>query len=207
MHQFVQSSNELLRKRGYRLTPQRYMILSVIQEANEHLSIEKITERVQARNPYVSLSTVYRTLELLKKLDLIRENHLPGEQPHYEAVDGQAHHHLVCRRCRMTIHLDETLLGNLHNELEAKYNFHGLTLNLVAAGYCTSCWQILQQEEQALEVSEDLEGISETPEAQDQQRQSQQVDHQQVVEQVDVEEEQQSNSSVKQHTTRTNNPA
>ncbi|MBV9616750.1 MAG: transcriptional repressor, partial [Ktedonobacteraceae bacterium] len=76
MHSFIQSSNELLRKRGYRLTPQRYMILSVIQEANEHLSIEQITERVQMRNPYVSLSTVYRTLELLKKLDLIQENHL-----------------------------------------------------------------------------------------------------------------------------------
>src|ERR1051326_703596 len=57
MHQFVRSSNELLRKKGYRLTPQRYMILSVIQEANEHLSVEQIQERVQKRNPYVSLST------------------------------------------------------------------------------------------------------------------------------------------------------
>src|SRR5436305_1243783 len=89
MHQFVRSSNELLRKKGYRLTPQRYMILSVIQEANEHLSVEQITERVQQRNPYVSLSTIYRTLELLKKLGLVRENHLLG-QPHYEAVDSQA---------------------------------------------------------------------------------------------------------------------
>ena len=43
MHHFIQASNELLRKRGYRLTPQRYMILSVIQEANEHLSVEQIT--------------------------------------------------------------------------------------------------------------------------------------------------------------------
>jgi len=89
MHQFVKSSNELLRKLGYRLTPQRYMILSVIQEASEHLTIDQITERVQQRNPYVSLSTVYRTLELLKKLDLIRENRLSGEQSYYEAADGQ----------------------------------------------------------------------------------------------------------------------
>src|SRR5215472_9898848 len=99
MEHFVETSNELLRKRGYRLTPQRYMILSVIQEAAEHLSVEQITERVQQRNPYVSLSTIYRTLELLKKLDLVRENHLPGEQPHYEAARGSAHHHLICRRC------------------------------------------------------------------------------------------------------------
>lgn len=87
MHQYVKSSNEMLRKRGYRLTPQRFMILSVIQEAEEHLSIDQITERVQKRNPYVNLSTIYRTLELLRELGLVRENHLPGEQPHYEAAE------------------------------------------------------------------------------------------------------------------------
>ena len=99
MHSFLESSNKLLRKRGYRLTPQRHIILRVIEEANEHLSVEQITERVQQYNPHVSLSTVYRTLELLRELGLVRENHLPGEQPHYEAAEGAAHHHLVCRSC------------------------------------------------------------------------------------------------------------
>ena len=68
MHHYVNASNEMLRKRGYRLTPQRFMILSVIQEAEEHLTIDQIAERVQKRNPYVSLSTIYRTLELLREL-------------------------------------------------------------------------------------------------------------------------------------------
>jgi Fe2+ or Zn2+ uptake regulation protein len=146
MHQYVNSSNEMLRKRGYRLTPQRFMILSVIQEAEEHLSIDQITERVQKRNPYVSLSTIYRTLELLRELGLVRENHLPGEQPHYEAVEGKAHHHLVCRNCRAIIHLDNTLLGNLNELLQEQYQYHNLTLDLVAAGYCESCWKIMQRE-------------------------------------------------------------
>jgi Fur family ferric uptake transcriptional regulator len=147
MHHYVKASNETLRKRGYRLTPQRHMILSVIQEADGddgHLSIDQIMERVQLRNPYVSLSTVYRTLELLRELGLVRENHLPGEQPHYEAAEGTAHHHLVCRGCRAVIHLDDTLLGNLHESLQNQYHFHGLTLDLVAAGYCDTCWKTLQ---------------------------------------------------------------
>lgn len=146
MHQYVNSSNEMLRKRGYRLTPQRFMILSVIQEAEEHLSIDQIAERVQKRNPYVSLSTVYRTLELLRELGLVRENHLPGEQPHYEAAEGKDHHHLVCRNCRAIIHLDDTLLGTLNEQLQEQYRFQNVTLDLVAVGYCESCWKALQRE-------------------------------------------------------------
>lgn len=161
MQDFVELSNKLLRERGYRLTPQRYMILSVIQEANAHLSIDQITERVQQRNPNVSLSTIYRTLELLLKLNLIRESHLPGEQAYYEAVEGHAHHHLICRGCRAIIHLDDTLLGNLHEQLQEKFHFHNLTLDLVAAGYCTHCWQTLQGSEQI------SEGVAQTPEAED----------------------------------------
>ncbi|HTK08937.1 MAG TPA: transcriptional repressor [Ktedonobacteraceae bacterium] len=145
MHnQFIEASNEQLRKHGYRLTPQRHMILSVIEEAAEHLNIEQITARVQERNPYVSLSTVYRTLELFESLNLVREVHLPGEQPHYEpAKEGDAHYHLVCRHCHATIHLDETLLGDLREQIQAQFHFHNLTLDLTAAGYCTTCW--LQQ--------------------------------------------------------------
>lgn len=145
MHQYVNSSNELLRKRGYRLTPQRFLIMSVIQDAHEHLSVEQIAEQVQQRNPYVSLSTVYRTLELLRELGLVRENRMPGEQPRYEVAAGKAHHHLVCRNCRAVIHLDEQLLGDLHEKLQADYQFHGLTLDLMATGYCQECWEGLQQ--------------------------------------------------------------
>lgn len=145
MHQYVNASNELLRKRGYRLTPQRFMIMSVIQEAQEHLSIEQITERVQERNPYVSLSTIYRTLELLRELGLVRENHLAGEQPRYEIADGKAHHHLICRTCRAVIHLDEQLLGNLHEKLQEEYGFCGLTLDLVGTGFCPACWNKMQK--------------------------------------------------------------
>ena len=157
MHtKFIEAGNEQLRKHGYRLTPQRHMILSVIEEAAEHVNIEQITARVQERNPYVSLSTVYRTLELFESLNLVRQVHLPGEQqPHYEpAQEGDAHSHLVCRRCHITIHLDETLLGDLQEHIQAQFHFHGLTLDLTAAGYCTECWQYMQQK--AVSTKEEL---------------------------------------------------
>jgi Fe2+ or Zn2+ uptake regulation protein len=162
MHHYLKASNELLRKQGYRLTPQRHMILSVIQESDEHLSIEQIAAQVQERNPYISLSTVYRTLELLRKLGLVRESHFPGEQPRYEAAQGRAHHHLVCLKCRAIIHLDDTLLGNLHEQLQEKYHFHNLSLNMIASGYCVTCWQALHQEKKP------SESFTQTPETQSQ---------------------------------------
>lgn len=181
MQHFLRSSNELLRKQGYRLTPQRYLILSVIQDADEHLTVEQICERVQQHNPFVNLSTVYRTLELLKRLDLIRETRLPGEQPHYETAHGLAHHHLICRRCRATIHLDEELLGDLHEKLQEEYRFHGLTLDLVASGYCASCWDFLEKQK--------LERIAEAPEAENKQGKRSQIKQQQDIQQIDVKEE------------------
>jgi Fur family ferric uptake transcriptional regulator len=131
------------------------MILSVIQDAHEHLSVEQITQRVQQYNPHVSLSTVYRTLELLKTLGLIRESHLPGEPPYYETAEGNAHHHLVCRQCHTAIHLNETLLGDLHEKLQEQYQFHRLTLDLMAVGYCSQCWQSIQQEGQETYTTEE----------------------------------------------------
>lgn len=143
LHQYVQSSNELLRKRGYRLTQARDLILHVLQEADEHLSISQILERARKHQPRINLATVYRTLELLKELELVHESHLPGEQVKYEVLEGKGHHHLVCRRCQAVIHLDPTLLGNLNEQLQEQYHFHNMILNLVAAGYCQTCWNAI----------------------------------------------------------------
>jgi Fur family ferric uptake transcriptional regulator len=141
MHNEVEESNDVLHRHGYRLTPQRYLVLRVIQDANEHMSLEQIAERVQHINPRVSLSTIYRTLELLKQLGIVSENHLPGRPSHYEMRRGNTHHHLVCQHCHKTIHLDENLLGNLPEHLQRQYSFHFLSLNLLASGYCDDCWQ------------------------------------------------------------------
>ena len=143
-HDMTSTQNEILQKRGYRLTPQRYLILQVIRDAKEHISLDQIAERVQKLNPRVSLSTVYRTLELLQAVGMVHEHHLPGEPPHYEIPQGNTHHHLVCQNCHKVVHLDDNLLGNLPDQLQARYHFHDLTLNLVASGYCDDCWHLLQ---------------------------------------------------------------
>ena len=89
MLNYLESSNKLLQKRGYRLTPQRYLILQVLQEADRHLRIDQILEKAKKSYPHMNLSTIYRTLELLRGVGLVREVHLPGEALQYEVMVDQ----------------------------------------------------------------------------------------------------------------------
>lgn len=141
----TEASDVVLREGGYRLTPQRYLILRVIEEAREHLSTEQVIKLAQERNPCVSQATVYRTLSLLQVLGLIHATHLSGKQVCYEVVVGHTHHHFVCRSCHCVLHLDLDLLGDLPLHLSQQYGFNSLHLELTATGYCEVCWRTLQQ--------------------------------------------------------------
>jgi Fe2+ or Zn2+ uptake regulation protein len=139
VHLHTTYEHDPFRRQGFRLTPQRQMILTVIEQSQEHLSAEAICRRVQERYPFVSLSTIYRTLELLKKRGLVREIHLLGEQRFYESADSGAHHHLLCRGCGAVLHADDALLAGLREQLEQRYRFTPLSLDLIATGYCDGC--------------------------------------------------------------------
>jgi Fe2+ or Zn2+ uptake regulation protein len=139
--QHTKTPDNALRRHGYRLTPQRQMILSIIEEAHEHLSVEEIGQRVRARHPFVSLSTIYRTLELLKALDLVREVTLSPGKSSYEAATGGDHHHLLCRTCGRVIHVSDELLDDLRAQLAARHGFTSLSISLLVTGCCHECRQ------------------------------------------------------------------
>src|SRR4030042_4840443 len=102
-----------LTERGYRLTPQRMMIISSIENSTNHISAEEIYAQVVARYPNVNISTVYRTLELLNRLDLVTETDMGEGRGRYHPADKGHHHHLVCQEGGNIIDLDEELLGRL----------------------------------------------------------------------------------------------
>ena len=63
-----------LSRQGYRITPQRMMILESIENSDTHITAEDIYAQVIGKYPRINISTVYRTLDLLKQLGLIYEN-------------------------------------------------------------------------------------------------------------------------------------
>ena len=128
-----------LSEQGYRLTPQRMMILSAIENSDDHISAEEIYAQVVAKYPYVNISTVYRTLELLKQLGLVTETDLGGGRVRYHPADKGHHHHLVCTECGAIIDLDESLLSSLKGTLLREYKFSADLRHLAIFGRCANC--------------------------------------------------------------------
>ncbi len=124
---------------GYRLTPQRIMVLSAIEDSDDHISAEEIYAQIVAKYPQVNISTVYRTLELLKRLGLVTETDLGGGRVRYHSADKGHHHHLVCEKCGTIIDIDESTLARLQDVLFHRYNFSARLRHLAIFGLCEKC--------------------------------------------------------------------
>jgi len=128
-----------LTEQGYRLTPQRMMILSAIENSNDHISAEEIYTQVVTKYPHINISTVYRTLELLKELGLVTETNLEEGRVRYHPADKGHHHHLVCQECGAIIDLDESVLSSLKSALFREYKFSADLRHLAIFGRCANC--------------------------------------------------------------------
>jgi len=128
-----------LREVGYRLTPQRMLIISIIHDSRGHVSAEEIHERVKELYPFVDISTVYRTLQLLKRLHIVTETDLGGGSVRYELSQQERHHHLVCRRCGKTFPLDDDLIEPLRSALMKAHDFAADMEHFAIFGRCRAC--------------------------------------------------------------------
>ncbi len=133
------SLSETLRERGYRLTPQRMIVLEAIEAADHHISAEEVHSKAHAKYPYINISTVYRTLELLKELGLVAETDLGGGRLVYHPVGKAHHHHLVCRKCGKVEDIDESVFERLRDEIRQKYGFDAVFEHMGIFGTCRSC--------------------------------------------------------------------
>ena len=135
MGQMVQE----LRERGHRLTPQRQMILEAIEASQGHVSAEAVHARVAAQFPQVNISTVYRTLELLQNLGLVRHTHFDDGIAQYHLASETPHQHMVCRRCGDEREIDVRVLDPLDRHLRERYGFEADLAHFALIGVCGRC--------------------------------------------------------------------
>ncbi|HET7087977.1 MAG TPA: Fur family transcriptional regulator [Anaerolineae bacterium] len=128
----------LMRKRGFRVTPQRQVILDAICEGGGHTTPEEIYRRVHAKAPAINRATVYRTLDFLCELHLVVAMRV-GDQAYYEIAGETPHHHLVCRACGAMIALDNALLEGLVASIDKKHHFYVDMDHVGLFGLCEDC--------------------------------------------------------------------
>ena len=133
------SYDEELRKNGYRLTPQRIMVLEAVEHANGHISTEEIHDQIIQKYPHVNISTVYRTLELLTELGLVTATNMGDGTLRFHIRRKGQHHHLVCNACGKVFDIGHEELQNLKNSLLANYGFAADLKHIAFFGKCMDC--------------------------------------------------------------------
>ncbi len=134
---------QILNRNQYKLTPQRKAVLDVLEQTRgTHMTAEDIYNEVKKINPKIGIATVYRTLELLARLDIVHKNSFDEGKYRYEFCedDGHFHHHFLCSDCGAIIEVEEDFLNLLEGELERR-GFKIIDHNLQLYGLCPDCNQ------------------------------------------------------------------
>ena len=127
-----------LRDHGYRITPQRQLVLEAV-ESLRHGTPEAILVEVQRTATGVNLSTVYRTLEVLEDVGLVTHAHIGHGAPTYHAVDEHVHIHLVCDRCTKVSSVDSDIAGPFVKQLRTDHGFATDISHMSIHGLCADC--------------------------------------------------------------------
>jgi Fur family ferric uptake transcriptional regulator len=131
---------DIVHKNGFRLTPQRQVILDAVIETGKHADVVEIYTRVRRHSKAISLPTVYRTLDFLCDLRLVTAIQV-GRKTLYEIAGKQPHHHMICRNCGKVEVLEHKDVQSLYSKIEQKYGFFVDMDHVGIFGLCAKCKQ------------------------------------------------------------------
>ena len=128
-----------LRQHGYKLTPQRRVVIQTIASTQDHLTPATIYDKVHQVHPNIGFVTVYRTLDVLAKLGLICELHAGGSCHSYTISAPGHHHHLICSNCGRVIDFTNCDLAEAQQSLARETGFRIDSHLLEFIGLCQAC--------------------------------------------------------------------
>ena len=135
--------NQQLRDAGYRVTPQRQLILDAVCELGEHVAPDAVYEHVRRIAPSLSRATVYRTLHFLTEQRILAMVQMVDGRIAYEIAGPEPHHHLVCRSCQSLLELPHSVLRVFRQAIETQYDFEIDVSHVSFFGHCTDCRDVV----------------------------------------------------------------
>ena len=124
---------------GERGTLQRQVLLQLLSQIRRHVTADELYQEARKRHSRLSLSTVYRNLELFKKMGLVEEHRLEGGRCHYEARAEARHHHLVCLGCGAVEEFQCPWSDEMAGGVGRQKGFRVVDAEVRLAGYCRRC--------------------------------------------------------------------
>jgi len=143
--QLTEILSNIDRKLSRRSTEQRQLLLEIIQQAEGHLDADEIYQQARQKSPSISLSTVYRSLQLFKELGLIEEHQFNGTRRCYETTPRSKHHHLVCLGCGRIFEFKCSSAERLKSRISREDGFKVTDAEVRLVGYCPECQQRLSR--------------------------------------------------------------
>jgi Fur family transcriptional regulator, ferric uptake regulator len=133
-----------LRARGLRWTPQRRILVEVLSGTDGHVTGAELVERCKALDPDTIPSTVYRTLDVLEDLGVVRHSHGADGREEFHVLPAAVHGHLHCISCGTTWEIEADEAAALVEPLERRRGFAVDVTHLSIAGRCTDCTAALE---------------------------------------------------------------
>jgi Fur family ferric uptake transcriptional regulator len=119
------------------MTPQRQLVLDAVRDLG-HATPEQICTQVQRAAPAVNITTIYRTLDLMERIGLVRHTHLGHGAPTYSEQEHQ-HVHLVCHSCGTVQETATDLMDGLADRLRTESGFDLDASHVALSGLCRTC--------------------------------------------------------------------
>jgi Fur family ferric uptake transcriptional regulator len=134
----VDEAITVIRNSGSRMTVDRRAVVEALDRSGDHVTAEQLAEAVWVEHPDINLATIYRTLELLERLEIAFHVHL-GHGPSRWHLAGDVHHHLVCESCDRVEEIPDSTFDPLRKRLRAETGFEIDPHHFSLSGLCADC--------------------------------------------------------------------
>jgi Fur family ferric uptake transcriptional regulator len=130
---------EALQTQGHKVTRSRMAVLQVLTATSEHLKVAEVHRRARMIDPQVGLASVYRTMDLLERLRLVKHVHMEHRHRHYARITERHGHHLVCNGCGLVVEFSDCQLERLTRTLARRTQFRIESHCVEFFGRCRKC--------------------------------------------------------------------
>lgn len=126
-----------LKQQRYRNTQERFVVLEKAIQVDKHFNADELYLLLRADGIRVSRATVYSTLDLLTKCNILVKHHFQGESAHFELTERLPNHdHLICTECGYIVEFQEEALNAIEERICKEYDFRPIRSSLQIFAVC-----------------------------------------------------------------------